>query len=174
MKRENMGSEIINLKNSYNNSTYSHANPTNKWRVCKIFFIRLIHKEHMTCKDIQISFGSAWLDRENFVALLASCDILLLCGTMNFIILKLLYDMKLSNLVVHICSFSENKRNKLLIPIFVVPTVEVKGIPHISHVNKWKTGLFLLHNYVFITSIMLISRLQNKKIQNSPIPYSSS
>lgn len=78
----------------------------------------------MTCKDIQISFGSAWLNRENFVALLASCDILLLCGTMkNFSILKLLYDMKLSNLVEHICSFSKNKGNKLLIPIFVVPAV---------------------------------------------------
>lgn len=50
----------------------------------------------------------------------------------------------------------------------------MKGIPHISHVNKWKTGLFLLHNDIFITSIMLISRLQNKKIQDSPIPYSRS
>jgi len=33
MKRESMGSEIVNAKKSHNNSTYSCANLTNKQRV---------------------------------------------------------------------------------------------------------------------------------------------
>jgi len=38
-----------------------------------------------------------------------------------FRMLKLLYHMKLSNVKMHIFSFSKSMGNKLLVPIFVVP-----------------------------------------------------